>query len=81
MAIKIVVRLPHLANGAILARARAMQPPMLTSANCPSRWHKAAGWAQLRGWRTSTLKNARGLASLDLDSAEYSMMVKYRGLP
>ena len=81
MAIEIVVGLPHLANGAILARARAMQQPMLISANCLSRWGKAAGWAQWRGWRTSSLRNAKGLASLDLDSAGYSMMVKYRGLP
>ncbi len=81
MAIEIVVGLPHLANGAILARARAMQQPMLISANCLSRWHKAAGWHEWRGWRTSSLRNAKGLASLDLDSAGYSMMVKYRGLP
>ena len=81
MAIEIVVGLPHLANGAILARARAMQQPMLISANCLSRWDKRAGWPEWRGWRTSSLCNAKGLASLDLDSAGYSMMVKYYGLP
>ena len=81
MGIEIVVGLPHLANGAILAHARAMQQPMLISANCLSRWDKRAGWPEWRGWRTSSLCNAKGLASLDLDSAGYSMMVKYRGLP
>ena len=81
MAIEIVVGLPHLANGAILEAAKAMQQPMLISANCLSRWRKADGWSDWQGWRTATLENARGLASLDLDSAGYSMMVKYRGLP
>lgn len=81
MTIEIVLGLPHLANGPLLARAAALRAPVLISANCLSRWRKGDGWRQWSGWRTGTLAHARGLASLDLDSAGYTMMVRYRGLP
>ncbi|WP_288806388.1 hypothetical protein [uncultured Novosphingobium sp.] len=82
MTIEIVVGLPHLSQGPILERARRMQRPMLISANCLSRWRTAAGgWREWRGWRTGTLDNAKGLKSLDLDSAGYVLMARYRGYP
>ncbi|MCB8829488.1 hypothetical protein LJD47_31220, partial [Escherichia coli] len=81
MTIEIILGLPHLANGPILQRAVALQAPVLISANCLSRWRKADGWREWSGWRTGTLANARPLASVDLDSAGYTMMVRYGGLP
>jgi hypothetical protein len=81
MTIEIILGLPHLADGALLATARRLQAPVLISANCLSRWRKADGWREWAGWRTATLDNAHGLVSLDLDSAGYSMMVRYGGLP
>lgn len=82
MTIEIVVGLPHLSNGPILERARHMQQPMLISANCLSRWRTAAGgWREWRGWKVGTLANAAGLKSLDLDSAGYVLMARYRGYP
>lgn len=79
--IEIIVGLPHLANGPILQRAKTLQVPILISANCLSRWKKTETDREWRGWRTSPLANANGLASLDLDSAGYSLMVAYKGFP
>ena len=70
--IEIIVGLPHLARGALLARAVALQAPVLISANCLSRWRKADGWRDWTGWRTSTLASAADLASINLDSAGYA---------
>lgn len=81
MAIEIVLGLPHLAAGALLATARRLKAPVLISANCLSRWRKADGWREWAGWRTGGLANAHGLASLDLDSAGYTLMAKYHGFP
>lgn len=81
MTIEVILGLPHLADGALLATARRLQAPVLISANCLSRWRKTDGWRDWSGWRTGTLANANGLASLDLDSAGYTMMVRYGGLP
>lgn len=79
MAIEIVIGLPHLNEGPILARARAMVQPALISANALSRWSKAKGWPEWRGWRLAQLANAQGLASLDLDSAGFVAMKRYGG--
>jgi hypothetical protein len=79
--IEIIVGLPHLARGPLLARAADLGAPVLISANCLSRWRKAQGWREWSGWRTSTLANAAPLASVDLDSAGFSMTVKYGGMP
>ena len=79
--IEIIVGLPHLARGALLARAIALQAPVLISANCLSRWRKADGWRDWTGWRTGTLASAADLASIDLDSAGYTMTVAYNGMP
>lgn len=81
MTIEIVVGLPHLANGPILARARRMQQPMLISANALSRWRKADSVRTWDGWRFGQLGNAEGLRSLDLDSAGYVLMTRYFGFP
>lgn len=82
MTIEIIVGLPHLSNGPILQRAKRMQQPMLISANCLSRWRTATGgWRDWQGWRTGQLANARGLRSLDLDSAGYVLMSRYGGYP
>ena len=79
--IEIILGLPHLARGALLESAAALRAPVLISANCLSRWRKADGWRDWMGWRTSTLANASDLASIDLDSAGYTMTVAYNGIP
>jgi len=79
--IEIILGLPHLARGALLERTVALRAPALISANCLSRWRKADGWRDWTGWRTSTLANAAELASIDLDSAGYTMTVAYNGMP
>lgn len=81
MTIEIIVGLPHLGNGAILERAKLMQQPMLISANSLSRWRTTRGWPEWTGWRIGQLANARGLKSLDLDSAGYVLAARYRGFP
>ncbi|MDJ0277679.1 hypothetical protein QLH51_12815 [Sphingomonas sp. 2R-10] len=81
MAIEIVVGLPSLSRGPLLDRARAMQVPVLVSANAFSRWQCRQGWREWCGWRTGTLANAHGLLSVDLDSAGFVLAVKERGIP
>ncbi len=71
MAIEIMIGLPHLREGPILNRARAMQVPTLISANALSRWNRGKGWREWQGWRLDLLKNADGLSSLSLDSAGF----------
>jgi len=79
--IEIVVGLPHLNNGPILARAKLMQQPMLISANCLSKWRNRRGWRSWEGWRHGQITNATGLRSLDLDSAGYVLASRYGGFP
>lgn len=79
--IEIIVGLPHLARGPLLDRAAALSAPVLISANCLSRWRKVQGWREWAGWRMRTLSNAAPLVSIDLDSAGFSMTVKYGGMP
>lgn len=79
MTIEIVIGLPHLNDGPLLARACSLRQPALISANALSRWSKANGWPEWRGWRSAQLGNARGLASLDLDSAGFVAMARYGG--
>lgn len=81
MPFEIVVGLPHLSEGPILQRARALGVPALISANSLSRWKRHDGWREWSGWRPGTLANARGLASLDLDSGGYTAMVRYGSIP
>lgn len=81
MAIEIIIGLPHLNEGPILARARRLQQPMLISANALSTWSRRRGWREWTGWRLSQFANAHGLASLDLDSAGFVAMARYRGFP
>lgn len=81
MPIEIIVGLPHLSEGPILQRARAMGVPTLISANCLSRWRRRDGWREWAGWRLGTLANAAGLRSLDLDSGGFSAMTRYNGIP
>lgn len=81
MPIEIIVGLPNLSEGPLLARARSMQVPVLISANCLSRWVKRDGWREWRGWRLGPLANARGLRSIDLDSAGFVLASKLRGIP
>lgn len=81
MSIEIIVGLPHLSTGALLARAKALQVPALISANCLSRWVQRDGYRDWQGWSLGPLANAIGLSSLDLDSAGYVAMSLYRGIP
>lgn len=81
MAIEVIVGLPGLSEGPLLARARAMQVPVLVSANSFSRWDRRNGSREWRGWRLGSLANAHGLASVDLDSAGFVLAVRERGIP
>lgn len=78
MSIEIVIGLPHLNDGPILARARRLQQPMLISANALPQWSSRREWT---GWRLSQFANAHGLAPIDFDSADFVAMALYRGLP
>jgi hypothetical protein len=81
MSIEIIVGLPHLGEGPILARARAMGRPALISANGLSRWADRRGWREWSGWRLHQLGNADGLAALCLDSAGFVAAARYGGFP
>jgi hypothetical protein len=81
MSIEVILGLPHLNEGPLLERARFLRQPALISANALSRWSKAKGWPEWLGWRLSTLANAKGLTSLDLDSAGFVAMARYGGYP
>jgi hypothetical protein len=79
--IRIMLGLPHLRDGPLLARARALCQPVLVSANAFSRWSRRTGVREWAGWSTGSLRNASGLHSLSLDSAGFSAMVAYGGYP
>ncbi|MDF0491490.1 hypothetical protein PX554_25565 [Sphingomonas sp. H39-1-10] len=81
MPIDIIVGLPHLNEGALLARARSLQQTALISANGLSRWSTKRGWREWAGWRTHQLQNARGLSALCLDSAGFVAAARYGGFP
>lgn len=81
MTIDILVGLPHLHDGPILRRAKAMRVSTLISANALSRWTRRKGWPEWRGWNLAPLRNAHGLASLSLDSAGFVAMARYGGYP
>ena len=79
--ITVMVGLPHLAAGPLLEKARALQQPVLVSANALSRWTAKRGWREWVGWTTRPLANTVGLASLSLDSAGFTAMARYGGYP
>lgn len=79
--IEIIVGLPGLSEGPLLARARALQLPVLISANSLSRWRQRDGGREWAGWRLSQLANAHGLTSIMLDSAGFVLASRYLGLP
>lgn len=81
MSIEIIVGLPHLNEGPILARARELGQTALISANGLSRWSDRRGWREWVGWRLAQLRNARGLAALCLDSAGFVAAARYGGFP
>lgn len=81
MSIEIIIGLPHLNEGPILARARALNQPALISANGLSRWSQSRGCREWAGWRLNQLQNARGLRGLCLDSAGFVAASTYGGFP
>ncbi|HEX7854988.1 MAG TPA: hypothetical protein VF503_14965 [Sphingobium sp.] len=81
MPLEIIIGLPHLNNGPILERARALQQTALISANGLSRWSTSRGWREWTGWRLAQLSNAHGLAGLCLDSAGFVAASRYGGFP
>lgn len=93
MTIKVILGLPYLSNGPLLAKAKELQAPVLVSANCFSRWadegfryQQVEGGRSLKekrwdGWNLSTLPNAHGLPEVHLDSAGFVAAVAYGGLP
>lgn len=81
MSIEIIVGLPHLGEGPILARTLSLQRTALVSANCLSRWSERRGWREWAGWRLGQLANAEGLVGLCLDSAGFVATARYGGFP
>ncbi|SDA36002.1 hypothetical protein [Sphingomonas sp. NFR15] len=81
MSIEIIVGLPHLGEGPILARTRSLRQAALISANCLSCWSEKRGWREWIGWRLRQLANADGLAALCLDSAGFVATARYGGFP
>jgi len=79
--IDIIIGLPHLSEGPILQRVRALGRTALLSANGLSRWSKKRGWREWTGWRLGQLQNVHGLAGLCLDSAGYVAAARYGGFP
>lgn len=90
MPVKVILGLPYLSDGPLLAKAKALNAPVLVSANALSRWvAEAPGTGRhadkppLRrwlGWNKNTLKNARGM-EVHLDSAGFVMMLLHSGYP
>lgn len=78
---QLLLGLPHLGDGALLRRAKALGAHVLISANSLSRWRTRAGLRDWAGWNLGALANAHGLASLTLDSAGFTAMLRYRGYP
>lgn len=78
---QILLGLPHLGDGVLLRRAKAMGADVLISANSLSRWRTTEGLREWAGWNLGALANAHGLASLTLDSAGFTAMLRYRGYP
>jgi hypothetical protein len=81
MSLEIIIGLPHLSEGPILQRARALHQTALISANGLSRWSSKRGWREWAGWRLGQLMNAHGLAGLCLDSAGFVAASRYGGFP
>ncbi|HEX7784354.1 MAG TPA: hypothetical protein VF509_16260 [Sphingobium sp.] len=81
MPINVIIGLPHLNEGPILQRARALGQTVLISANALSRWSEKRGWREWSGWRMGQLENAQGLPSLCLDSAGFVAAARYGGFP
>lgn len=81
MPLEIIIGLPHLSEGPILQRARALQRPALISANGLSHWTNKRGWREWAGWRLAQLANAHGLSALCLDSAGFVAASRYGGFP
>ena len=81
MPINVIVGLPHLNDGPILQRARALGRTALISANALSRWSEKRGWREWTGWRLGQLQNARGLSGLCLDSAGFVATARYGVFP
>lgn len=81
MPIEIIIGLPHLNQGPILETVRRLRLPALISANALSRWSNLEGVREWAGWQPSRLANATCLASLDLDSAGFVALARYRGFP
>ncbi|MDX3911147.1 MAG: hypothetical protein QHC67_15210 [Sphingobium sp.] len=79
--IDIILGLPHLGKGALLARAKALACPILISANALSRWDHQQGSRIWSGWKYDQLRNAQGITALCLDSAGYTAMAAYGGYP
>jgi hypothetical protein len=74
MAIEIMIGLPHLREGPISNRARAMQASTLISANALSRWNRSKGWPASAPERISGMKAARPLAYMAKTSIPFCAM-------
>lgn len=74
----VILGLPHLRPGPLLARARELGAPVLISANALSRWQTRDGIRSWVGWDRRPLALAKGM-QVALDSAGFVAMARYRG--
>jgi hypothetical protein len=75
---KFLLGLPYVAEGPLLQTARALQAPVLLSANAFSLWNVRGGLREWTSFRTKHLRLLDGLEA-SLDSAGYVAMVRYGG--
>lgn len=81
MPIEIIVGLPHLRRGPILARSLAMQASLLISANALSRWTVNSGLREWAGWDTRALAVLPTGTELALDCGGFTAHMTYGGFP
>jgi hypothetical protein len=79
--IEIILGLPHMRQGPILARALALKAPLLISANALSRWRGQGERRRWQNWNLSTLGNLPAGTDLTLDSGGFTCHVTYGGFP
>lgn len=79
--IEIILGLPHLRQGPILARALTLGAPLLVSANALSRWRGQGDRRRWAGWNTTDLARLPAGTDLTLDSGGFTSHMVYGGFP
>lgn len=79
--IEIILGLPHLRQGPILARALQLKAPLLVSANALSRWSGQGLDRRWRGWNLADLAHLPAGTDLTLDSGGFTAHMIYGAFP